>query len=109
VELQQHGVLLLGAIIEKVTGRSYFDYVRGNVYAPAGMANTDCYEMDDVVPNLAIAYTRMTGHWTSNLFMHVIKGGPAGGGFSTVEDLLRFDVALRQPQAAQPPGTRGSC
>jgi CubicO group peptidase (beta-lactamase class C family) len=28
--------------------------------------------------------------------MHVVKGGPAGGGYSTVEDLVRFDVALRQ-------------
>jgi CubicO group peptidase (beta-lactamase class C family) len=74
------GFLLLGAIIEKVTGRSYFDHVRDNVYKPAGMADTDCYDMDDVVPNLAIGYTRMTGRWKSNLFMHVIKGGPAGGG-----------------------------
>jgi CubicO group peptidase (beta-lactamase class C family) len=89
------GFLLLGAIIEKVTGQSYFDHVRDNVYRPAGMAATDCYEMDDVVPNLAIGYTRVTGRWKSNLFMHVIKGSPAGGGFSTVEDLLRFDVALR--------------
>ncbi len=35
------------------------------------------------------------GERRNNLYMHVIKGGPAGGGFSTVEDLLRFDRALR--------------
>ncbi len=29
------------------------------------------------------------------MFKHVVRGGPAGGGFSTVEDLLRFDIALR--------------
>jgi CubicO group peptidase (beta-lactamase class C family) len=89
------GFLLLGAVVEKVAGQPYFDYVRENVYKPAGMADTDCYDMDDVVPNRAVGYTRVTGQWKSNLFMHVIKGGPAGGGFSTVEDLLRFDVALR--------------
>ncbi|MBL8167507.1 MAG: serine hydrolase, partial [Acidobacteria bacterium] len=31
----------------------------------------------------------------NNIFMHVLRGGPQGGGYSTVEDLLKFDVALR--------------
>jgi CubicO group peptidase (beta-lactamase class C family) len=93
------GFLLLGAVIEKVTQQSYFDYVRKNIYAPAGMPNTDAYDMDRVVPNLAIGYSRVSGEngeaWENNLFKHVIRGGPAGGGFSTVEDLLNFDRALR--------------
>jgi len=97
------GPIVLGMIIEAVTGQDYYDYVREKIYQPAGMSNTDCYEMDTPVPNLAIGYTKMTGDgkptpdgsWRNNLFMHVAKGGPAGGGFSTVEDLLRFDVALR--------------
>jgi CubicO group peptidase (beta-lactamase class C family) len=93
------GFLLLGAIIEKVTGGSYFDYVRENIYEPAGMINSDCYEMDLVVENLAVGYTReKQGNeslWRNNLFIHVIKGGPAGGGFSTVEDLFHFDRAMR--------------
>jgi CubicO group peptidase (beta-lactamase class C family) len=97
------GFMVLGGIIEKVAGQSYFETVRERVYKPAGMGNTDAYEMDRDVPNLAIGYTKMglngqpdPGPWRNNLFMHVIKGGPAGGGFSTVEDLLRFDVALRK-------------
>lgn len=94
------GFLLAGAVIEKVTGESYFDFVRKNIFEPAGMTNTDSYEMDKVVPNLAIGYVKdvdATGKtvWTNNLYKHVIKGGPAGGGFSTVEDLHRFDRALR--------------
>lgn len=92
------GFLLLGATIEKVTGRSYFDYVREHIYQPAGMANTDAYEMDEPVPNLAIGYVRdreQPARWRNNLFMHVIKGGPAGGGFSTVGDLIRFADAVR--------------
>jgi CubicO group peptidase (beta-lactamase class C family) len=97
------GPIVLGMIIEKVTGRDYYDYVRDKIYHPAGMLGTDCYEMDRPVSNLAIGYTKMTGDgtptpdgsWRNNLFMHVVKGGPAGGGFSTVEDLLSFDVALR--------------
>ncbi len=90
------GYLLLGAVIEKVTGGSYFDYVRAHIYAPAGMIDSDSYEMDKVVPNLALGYTpEPDGSYTNNLYQHVIKGGPAGGGFSTVHDLLRFDQALR--------------
>jgi CubicO group peptidase (beta-lactamase class C family) len=93
------GFLLLGVVIEKVTGRSYFDHVRESIYKPALMVNTDCYEMDKPVPNLAIGYSKEPSkrgpEWTNNLFKHVVKGGPAGGGFSTVEDLLKFDMALR--------------
>ena len=47
---------LLGVVIEKVTGESYFDHVKQAVFVPAGMTNTDCYEMDRPVPNLAIGY-----------------------------------------------------
>ena len=87
--------IVLGAIIEAVSEQNYFDYVREHIYEPTGMMNTDAYEMDYDTPNLATGYTRAPeGGWKNNLFMHVIKGGPAGGGFSTVEDLTRFAQAL---------------
>ena len=93
------GMLVAGKVIEAATKQSYFDYVRDNIYKPAGMVNTDAYELDLVTPNLAVGYEReMTSdgpRWRNNIFRHVIRGGPAGGGYSTVDDLLRFDVALR--------------
>ena len=96
------GFMLLGAIVEKASGQNYFDYVREHIYKPAGMTNTDAYEMDRDTPNLAIGYTRSgpagptpAGQRYNNLYLHVVKGGPAGGGFSTVEDLVRFARALR--------------
>ena len=93
------GYLLLGAIIEEVTGRDYEDYVREVVYEPAGMEDTGAYAMDEPVPNLAYGYTREEGRagvrYRNNLFEHVIRGGPAGGGFSTAPDLLAFARALR--------------
>lgn len=96
------GYLLLGAVIEKVTGQSYFDHVQERIFRPTGMVNTGYFDMDHDTPNLAIGYTRelpesgkLGSLWKNNLFMHVIRGGPAGGGFSTVEDLLRFADALR--------------
>jgi CubicO group peptidase (beta-lactamase class C family) len=99
------GMLLLGVVIESVTGGSYFDYIRENIYEPAGMKNSDCYDMDRPVKNLAIGYTREDGEWANNLYLHVVRGGPAGGGFSTVEDLLRFARALRGHKLLSPEGT----
>ena len=92
------GFMLLGAIVEKVSGRSYFDYVREHLYQPAGMTDTGEYEMDEPVANLGIGYVRdreQPSRWRNNLFIHTIKGGPAGGRFSTVGDLTRFANALR--------------
>ncbi len=98
------GPIVLGMVIEKVSGQDYYSYVLDHICKPAGMINTDCYEVDRPVPNVAIGYTKTgyegnsdpAGGWRNNLFLHAVKGGPAGGGYSTVEDLLAFDVALRQ-------------
>lgn len=93
------GIMVLGKVIEIVSGRSYFDYVRENIYKPAGMTNTDCYELDKVNTNLAIGYNKQFTdagvEWGNNIFAHVMRGGPHGGGYSTAEDLLKFDRALR--------------
>lgn len=93
------GFLLAGALIEAVTGKDYFDVVRERVYARAGMPNSDSYDIDLVVPNLAIGYSRERTaagtQWRANTFEHVIRGGPAGGGYSTARDLLAFAEAMR--------------
>jgi CubicO group peptidase (beta-lactamase class C family) len=93
------GMLVLGKVIEVVSGQTYFDYVRENIFKPAGMTNTDSYALDRVNPNLAVGYDkRFTDNgieWGNNVFAHVLRGGPQGGGYSTVEDLLKFDQGLR--------------
>jgi len=91
------GMLLLGVIIEKVTGEDYFEHIRKTISTPVGMTSTDCYEMDYPVENLAVGYSpdwKSPYRWQNNLYKHVIKGGPAGGGFSTVKDLHKFAQAL---------------
>ena len=98
-EYSNTGMLVIGKVIEIVSGQTYFEYVRDNIYKPAGMTNTDAYELDRVNPNLAVGYDKRytdTGiEWGNNVFSHVLRGGPQGGGYSTVEDLLKFDQALR--------------
>ena len=93
------GFLVLGRVIEVVTGEDYYDYIQANVTGPADMDSTACYQLDHVNPNLAVGYHRPDGPgspWRNNLFIHVIRGGPAGGGYSTVGDLVRFAEALRE-------------
>lgn len=94
-----NGYMLLGAVIERVAGQDYFEYIRRNIYQPAGMTRSDCYALDAVIEDVALGYSRVSSPtgviWVNNLFKHVIKGGPAGGGFATAGDLLRFSRALR--------------
>jgi CubicO group peptidase (beta-lactamase class C family) len=93
------GMLVVGKVIEIASGQDYYDYVRENITGPAGMLNTDCYELDKVNPNLAVGYEKHYDEngisFRNNLFDHVLRGAPMGGGYSTAEDLLRFDIALR--------------
>ena len=101
------GMLVLGKVIEVVTKQDYFDYVREHVYKAAGMMHTDAYELDQVNPNLAVGYQKDfqedgTKRFRNNIFMHVIRGGPAGGGYSTAEDLVRFAEALKSGKLVSP-------
>lgn len=89
-----YGYVLLGVLIEKVSGISYYDYVEKNIFAPAGMASTGSLPEVEPVPNRAPSYTRRQGIWVSNAHMHPWRGTAAGGGYSTVGDLLRFAQAL---------------
>ena len=94
------GMLVAGAVVEKASGMDYYEYVRTHITGPAGMTNSDFYETDMVNKNLAVGYEREKGPngsavYRNNLYAHVVRGGPAGGGYSTVEDLLKFDQALR--------------
>ena len=94
------GMLVLGKVIEKASGQDYFTYVREHVARPAGMTSTDAYELDRVNRNLAVGYEQEGQDangpiYRNNIFQHVIRGGPAGGGYSTVGDLTRFAEALK--------------
>jgi CubicO group peptidase (beta-lactamase class C family) len=68
------------------------------------MKDTDCYDVDRDLPNVAVGYTRdeQDGSWRMNTFLHLIRGCPAGGGYSTVGDLVRFATALRSGQLLEP-------
>lgn len=92
-----YGFLLLGTVIEKVSGQSYYDYVREHVFKPAGMNSTDSLPENESVPNRSIGYTKDgPGPWEPNTDTLPYRGTSAGGGYSTVEDLYRFASALEE-------------
>ncbi len=87
------GYIVLGLIIEQISGLSYYDYVRDNIYRPAGMTQSDSYLKDGSVPDLAIAYQGPGSKW--HVATHNLKGTSAGGGYSTTDDMLKFHNALQ--------------
>jgi len=93
-EYSNYGFLLLGVVVERVSGKSYYDYVAQNVYAPAGMTSTASLSEDENVPGRSIGYTAMGGSLHPNTDTLPYRGTSAGGGYSTVEDLQRFASAL---------------
>jgi D-alanyl-D-alanine carboxypeptidase len=92
-----YGFLLLGVLIEKVSGQNYYDYVLEHVYTPAGMTSTASLSEDQAVPDRSVGYTKFGGGdtWKPNTDTLPWRGTSAGGGYSTVEDLLRFANALQ--------------
>jgi D-alanyl-D-alanine carboxypeptidase len=95
-EYSNYGFILLGVVIEKATGQTYYDYVREHVFKPAGMLSTDSLPESTTVAGRSIGYMKEKpdASWSPNSDTLPYRGTSAGGGYSTVEDLLRFANAL---------------
>jgi CubicO group peptidase (beta-lactamase class C family) len=95
-DYSNYGFLLLGLVVEKASGQNYYDYVREHIFKAAGMTSTDSLPEDQTVPDRSIGYTKMdgAGEWRPNMDTLPYRGTSAGGGYSTVGDLLAFANAL---------------
>lgn len=93
--------VVLGMLIEKVSGEDYYAYIGRHIYAPAGMTHTGSYKVDSLPPNTAIGYTTGQEDVPPGTPLHPNsaelpgRGSAAGGGYSTIGDLLQFVAALR--------------
>jgi CubicO group peptidase (beta-lactamase class C family) len=88
------GYFLLGAIIEKVTGKTYEQVLKENILDPAGMKNTGYDHSDTLIPKRAAGYTKTADGYTNAAYLDMSIPYAAGSLYSTVEDLYLWDQVL---------------
>ncbi|PAV30562.1 penicillin-binding protein [Virgibacillus profundi] len=88
------GYIVLGLIIEEVTGLTFTDFVEQHIFEKAGMNDSGYYELDRLPGNTATGYIDSEDGWKTNIYSIPVKGGADGGALVTAEDMNRFWDAL---------------
>ena len=88
------GYFLLGAIIERVTGKTYEQVLRENILDPVGMNNTGYDHHDTLIQKRAAGYSKTADGYTNAAYLDMSIPYAAGSLYSTVEDLYLWDQAL---------------
>ncbi len=102
-----YGYVVLGAIIEAVSGQNYFDYIQKHIFDPVGMSGSGFFDLRQPVGDLATGHTIQSGEWRENTTGRPSpRGLPAGGSYSSARDLLLFDRALRAKKLLDDEWTR---
>lgn len=92
-EYANYGFILLGRVVEVVSGQSYYDYVEDHIFKPAGMTGSGFEPETTAVPDRAVAYEHVGDQYKPAGGVPW-RGTSAGGGYSTAEDFLKFATAL---------------
>jgi CubicO group peptidase (beta-lactamase class C family) len=90
------GMLVLGAVIERITGMNYREYLKQQLLDPIGMKDSGIFYPEENVPNRAIGYSKIS---EGDYMVETANEFPAfsdGGLYSTVQDMLKYDTALRE-------------
>ena len=106
------GYILLGLVIEKISGLSYFDYVRQHIFETAQMNRSGFLSLDGVYDEVAEGYMPVkdnagnTVGWKKNIYSTTPEAAADGGATSTLDDLSRFSQALRSERLLSAEMTR---
>jgi CubicO group peptidase (beta-lactamase class C family) len=94
----ESGFIVLGLIIEQLSGLSFQDCVTRNVLQRADMNDSGYFATDQLPPHTALnyIYDKASDAWRTNIFSVPIVGAPDGGAFTTAADMSRFWDALLQ-------------
>lgn len=88
------GYILLGYIIEKVSGISYQNFVENNIFKPLKMDNSGFEESDKVIKFKANGYNLIDGKIVKAAYRNISNAHASGALYSTIEDLYLWDRAL---------------
>jgi CubicO group peptidase (beta-lactamase class C family) len=100
-EYSNSGYILLGYIIEKVTGKSYERALQENIFTPLHMMNTGYDHSEPLLKNRAHGYEKSGWTYVNANFIDMSVPNAAGALYSTVEDLSLWDQALYNNQLLQ--------
>lgn len=90
------GYIILGLIIEQISGMAYSDYIEQNIFQKAGMLTSGYFSADALLENTASGYIENSdGSLKTNTFSLPARGGPDGGAYVTAEDFGLLWKALR--------------
>lgn len=95
-----YGYMLLGKIVEKLSGTSFANYVQENIFKPAGMNSTSL--QPDGKVDIAKPYLNTDGKLENVDNRHPLTPTPAGGAYSTAGDMARFMDAFRSGKLLRP-------
>lgn len=96
------GYIVLGKIIEKVSGQSYAQCLQDNIFAPLKMVNSGYDNNSVLLRNRASGYQKSGGHYVNASHIDMDAAYAAGALYSTVKDLLLWDRALYSDQLLSP-------
>ncbi len=88
------GYYLLGIIIEKASGKTYWQFLDERIFKPLGMNSTRNTDAQTIVPNRAAGYGWIENRWENRPVLASFIGFSAGSLLSTVEDLAKWDAAF---------------
>ncbi|MFD1020835.1 serine hydrolase domain-containing protein [Thalassobacillus hwangdonensis] len=90
------GYILLGLVIQQLSGMNFTDYIEEKVFKECGMVDSGYFSSDCLPENTALGYIedKEEGTWKTNIFSIPIKGGPDGGAYVTAPDMVKVWEAL---------------
>jgi CubicO group peptidase (beta-lactamase class C family) len=84
------GYILLGVLIEEVTGMPYRDFVEKEIFAPIGMDCSGYFAMNRLPEGTAFGYVKDEEGWRTNIYNLPIIGASDGGAYTTLHDIEKL-------------------
>jgi CubicO group peptidase (beta-lactamase class C family) len=81
------GYILLGVVIEELSGLKYQDFVEQTIFKPIGMSRSGYFALNKLPEQTAQGYIEEAEGWRTNIYNLPIVGASDGGAFTTVHDI----------------------